>query len=391
MSGEASSRRPIRPPSKQRFEKKRGKTSIKTDSDNKMVLFDKLFFGFKAQADVMQSLQIVIKRSVILPMSTRGIGFMTRYLMQRFSCLNIPNIDFHNLCASVYRVTLCMFEIKLMSVMQNQNSLNIGHNFQNIFISTDFVRVIGSLDSGFSPLVNLISSIGILRAYGTTFLPRLPAMMYVDGLNVWDPTLVSFTNLRDFVDALSNPLTPQTMRLWFYNHSPIPCVVWNRSAGIRNTHGELADQNWPLLMNPDHIMPPGFDVIKLRDDVDLIITSLETIERKYPKYVFIGRVEYDEPGVASQLVSNDTSDARCADLPDLPNAYSTRPFEGNITSFWSSEIMSDPEFYMGMIYLFGEIPREADNRWAVRQPDSCKNLTDSDYLSNLSYLVNIIG
>lgn len=30
---------------------------------------------------------------------------------------------------------------------------------------------------------------------------------------------------------------------------------------------------------------------------------------------------------------------------------------GNITSFWSSESMSDPEFYIGMLHLVGEIPR----------------------------------
>lgn len=385
MSGEAPDRRSNRPRDKQHFENKRDQMSIKTDSKNKKVLFDQLYFGLKIQEDVMQSMQVV-PCSIILPMSTRGIGFMTRYLMQKFSLLNIPNINFHNLCASVYRVTLCMFEIKLMQVMQNQVSLNIGHNFENIAVSIDVIQAIGSLSSGFSPLINLISSIGILRAYGTTFLPRLSSMIYVDGSNTWDPTLVSFTNLRDFVNALSNPLTPQAVRLWFYNHNPIPCAVWNRPVDRRDAHGEPVDQNWPLLMNPDHIMPPGFDLIKFHNDIHLIMTSLNIIARKYPKYVFIGRVDYDGPGVASQLVSNDTSDARCADI-NFPNAYSKRFLEGNITSFWSNEIMTKPEFYIGMFNLFGELPRVADNRWTIRQPDSCKNLADYDYSSILASII----
>lgn len=104
-----------RPRDKQRFERKREQMSMKTDSENKKILFDKLFFGFKTQSEAMHSMQIVkIPRSVILPISTRGLGFMNRYLMQRLSRLNIQNLDLHTLSASLYRISLCMLEIKVM-------------------------------------------------------------------------------------------------------------------------------------------------------------------------------------------------------------------------------------------------------------------------------------
>lgn len=83
--------------------------------------------------------------------------------------------------------------------MQNHVSRNLGTGFANTFISVDIIRAIGSLGSGFSPLLNLISSVGILKAYGTTILPRIPSIIYRDGMPIWDPTLVTFSDLRDYV------------------------------------------------------------------------------------------------------------------------------------------------------------------------------------------------
>lgn len=375
---------------KQLSEKKRERMSLDADdADNTKILYDKLFFGFKTRVDVMQSMQIVrVPRSIIIPVSSRGIGFMTRRLLHRFSRSNIKNLDFHNLCASLYRVTLCMYEIKLVQAMQNQVSTNLGQNFENLLIPIDVIRAIETLGSGFVPLINLISSIGLLKAYGTLYMPRLACPMSARGFNIWDPTLVSFTNLRDYVMALSDPVTPQAERRWFYDHSPLPCAVWNQPAGHKDVASEAADNNWPLLLNPDHIMPGNYSLAGVREDVDTIMTSLELIGRKYPKYIFTGRIDYDGPGLASQLVSNYVSDVRCSDIIDLPNAYSLRSLEGNINMFWSNEIMSESEFYMGMIHLFGELPRFPDDRWAIRQPTTAKDSIDNDYLSSLTNVVS---
>lgn len=89
MQNETSSRT-TRALDVRRFDKKREQMSSKTDTDNKKILFDRLFFGFKTQTDAMHSMQIVkTPRSIILPIFTRGIGFLNRFLVQRLSRLNI--------------------------------------------------------------------------------------------------------------------------------------------------------------------------------------------------------------------------------------------------------------------------------------------------------------
>lgn len=164
-----------------------------------------------------------------------------------------------------------------------------------------------------SPPESLIS-IGSLQAYDTTFLPSLP-----NHFETFYPTLVSYSNLGYFVQALSNPQTPQDIRQRFYDHNPIPCTIWNSrqlqdEQIIDNNNNN--DNSFPVPKNPDHIMPQNFGVHDLRNDVQLIMESMELIERKYPKYICEGRVINDKVGLASMLVSNDMGDARCSDLVD---------------------------------------------------------------------------
>lgn len=302
----SSSKPSSQPRDRQRFERKQETMSKKTDSDNKKILFDKLFFGFKTQSDAMHSMQIVkIPRSVIVPISTRGVGFMNRFLMQRLSRLNIQNVDYHELSAALYRISLCMLDIKLMQVMQNQVSRNLGADFSDSFVFVDFVRAVGSLGSGSAPLLNLISSVEILKPYGTTIIPRLPNLMYRDHFPSWDPTIVSFGNLREYVKAISAVATPQVIRQRFYEHSPLPCAVWSvlPRHGVRGADGEVQiPPDWPLLLNPDHNMPAIYTQTEIQFDVNTIMTALELVGRKYLKYVHTGRVEYDGPGLFSQLV-----------------------------------------------------------------------------------------
>lgn len=351
----STSRKPIScPRNKQRFEKKREQMSVKTDQDNRKILSDKLFFGCNIQPEAMYRTQLnKISRGIILPISTRGLGFINRYLMQRFSRLNVKNLNFHDLSASLYRVSLCMLEIKIMQTMQNQMSLSNHVNFEQTFIPYDIIQAIGTLGVGFQPILNLISCVGILRAYDTTFLPRfLLAPMFDDGFPVCDPTLVTFSRLREYVEALSNSLTPQVTRQWFYEHNAIPCAIWNQRVVPRHdAEGQqVVDDSWPLLQNPNHIMPESYDRTAVLDDVNLIRTSLDIINRKYPKYVCNGRVNNDGLGMATQLVSNDISDIRCSDLAVIPN-YGGKPLTGNITSFWSNEVILDHELCMGMLHL----------------------------------------
>lgn len=129
-----------------RKEKFRSKKSTETDTENKKQIYSKLYFGFKNISDAMSSMQIVIKpRAVILPITTRGIGFTIRTLIAKFARLGIRGVNHHQLCSSLYRVTLIMAEIKMMQSLQSVVTRNLGRRFRNIDIPIDFVRIIGEL------------------------------------------------------------------------------------------------------------------------------------------------------------------------------------------------------------------------------------------------------
>jgi len=66
--------------SAKRVEDHRASTSQKNDANAKQALYDKLYYGFRQQHEAMKSMQIVTTpRSIILPISTRSVGFMIRF------------------------------------------------------------------------------------------------------------------------------------------------------------------------------------------------------------------------------------------------------------------------------------------------------------------------
>ncbi|KAK9720453.1 hypothetical protein QE152_g22041 [Popillia japonica] len=70
------------------------------------------------------------------------------------------------------------------------------------------------------------------------------------------PEYVTFTNLRRYVEYLSDPNTQIAIREKFYNHNPIPRVEWDV-----NTHTILnADAIMPVNYGPEHVSRDVFAV-----------------------------------------------------------------------------------------------------------------------------------
>lgn len=67
------------------------------------------------------------------------------------------------------------------------------------------------------------------------------------------PEYVSFTNLRRYLEYLSNPDTQFPIRENFYNHNPIPRVEW--------------DDGNMTIQNADDIMPANYGPEQLSRDV----------------------------------------------------------------------------------------------------------------------------
>lgn len=370
----------------------RAKKSTGTDEANKKALFDQLLFGFKHVNNAMLSMQIVATpRSVILPVSTRATGFIVRFLISKFARLQIRQLQYHQFCCALYRVSLLSFDIKVMQSMANQTSKNIGRGmYRDIDINIDFVRILGELGAGFSPLINLFSSIGVFKGFGTNYIPRIALPSAANQVVTWDPTLVTFSSLRLYVMALRNEATPQAVRQYFYDHSPFPNARWNQPQRVRDADGQLAIKaGFPVLQNADEIMPDNYGLNDLRADVNVIMDSIEIIGRKYEKYIHMGRLDFNSNGDASQLVSNEVGDIRCSDLGTDVNYAMTLPLQGTIELFWSAETVSDPEFYMGVLHLLGELPSRPTLRstWNPRSIDVSKSSSDVDYSGCITNLL----
>lgn len=93
--------------------------------EKKCEISNKLFFGFKNQVDMMQRIpaSLTIRSDVIMPVSTRNIGFIIRHLLRQFCRLNLQNVDYHNLCDfSIAYLYVCL--ILAAIILQK----NVGHH-----------------------------------------------------------------------------------------------------------------------------------------------------------------------------------------------------------------------------------------------------------------------
>lgn len=380
---------------KKRFENKRSKESEKTDSQNKQDLYKKLYYGFRNLSDAMQSMQInTVSRSIILPISTRSAGFIIRFMITKFSRLGIQNINYHNLGCALYRVTLFQINLKIALALHNQCSRNIGHaEFMTLNIPSEMKNAICGMGANFAPLVNLISSIGVVRAFGTVYIPRIPTL--TSTLDC-DPTLVYFHNLRHIVIALANPVTDVNVRRYFYDHCPIPNAIWNtqRLGRARDGDGQVVDPNpdaFPVLLNPDDIMPTIYDFQNMVNDITIISDAIEKIGRKYEKFISVGGVDYNTLGNFTQLVSNHVESVRCIPVTDQRNYNDDfSGISGSINEYWSSEMIGESEFYLGSLHLLGEIPIRGI-QFPVHEVRSLRNAKQEGNVDYISSIQNLLG
>lgn len=258
-----------------------------------------------------------------------------------------------------------MYEFKVMNLRNVAAFRNApGDIYEEFDLPTEIIRVLGQLGVNFTPITNLVSAIGVLHAFNTTFVPFHPRATSINQIRQIESTMITASNLRDIVVALSNAATNQATRQWFYDHSPLPNARWSEPGRRRNADGDhVIDKNFPLLENPDDIMPDGYGIENLREDVNLLMDTTEIIGRKYPKYVHVGRIDFSGSGNYSMLVSNAQENLKCGDLTwatvlgvQTPDYRNSPAIVGGSQHFWSLDRLSEPEFYTGVLHLLGELP-----------------------------------
>jgi hypothetical protein len=104
------------------------------------------------------------------------------------------------------------------------------------------------------------------------------------------------------VIALSQIATNPQVRETFYAHNPIPGAMWRVQPD--NTH---------VLTNADEIIPADYTSDMLRDNVDEYMRMHTWMQKKLPKYVRTARINYEEKGEHSILVSNNQNRTRIND------------------------------------------------------------------------------
>lgn len=362
----------------------RARTSEKTVQENREALFEKLFFGYKNISEAMKNIELQqVQRTIIVPISTRSAGFIIRNLVARFVRLSIMTVDeAYTLAGSLYRITLLQMDYKLEEAMLLQHSRNLElDSYEDTYLSSDIRRALDMMGAGFSPLVNFISSIGYVKTAAKSYLPRHPKVVQ------HTPVYQTISTLRRTVEALSSDALDVNVKTAFMEACPIPHARWDIRSPRRTAEGVEVPPGITLA-NADDIMPPNYTVVNAREDIGIIATWIEKVGRKYPKYVCTGGVDWKSQGSISQIISCNKGRLKC---PAWPTNGAISLTSGEHDRFWSAETISDPEAYMGVVYMLGEVdlPSLVESKCAAYrlQQSACSEI-NLDYVSVMQNLLN---
>lgn len=271
-----------------------------------------------------------VPRTVILPISTRGIGFVIRNLVSELNKLELEGVDVYNLTNALYRISLLQLDIKIAYAMKVQLVHNIGgEDFVETIVKKSYRCALEEMDTGFSALSDYIAAVGFWQDSNATYLCEEV---------ICDPVNVRFNQLYNIVNILADECTPEYIRKGFYNKNPIPGAIWRQSeVGI-------------LLDNKDDIMFCNYNEESLTKDIEIVKAAVEKLDKVHPDAASNSRIEWENERTCSQLVSTVVIPFRCPsyDGDNLKNII------GEYDHFWSPEKMTDSEFAIGVACLFGE-------------------------------------
>lgn len=81
------------------------KSTEHTANEHKRI-YEKLMFDYRMQEEAMQSMQVIsLPRTLVVPVSTRAVGFMSQFLFCKFARLQVK-LPLGSTVYQLYRVTL---------------------------------------------------------------------------------------------------------------------------------------------------------------------------------------------------------------------------------------------------------------------------------------------
>uniref|UniRef100_A0A034WB02 Uncharacterized protein n=1 Tax=Bactrocera dorsalis TaxID=27457 RepID=A0A034WB02_BACDO len=284
---------------------------------------------------------------ILLPISTRSVGFTIRFLISAIRCLLGRKYDFdwYRLSNALYRVTLLRLHAKINggfrhSFITRHISDEPYYLFEGQF---DAIKYIGA---DFAVIHRILSAIGYVKYGPDCFVPFLPLLKDEQRC---DPINVRFTNLREIVTTLANPETSVEIRKHFWQHNPIPGAKW--STAEANGKDEFAATT--ILSNPNDIIPAKYNVEELHEDINALQGIIGVMGRKYPREIVNEIIDYESYGSRAQFVSSIAKPSRCPSYNDNNNDNIKIP-TGELDTFWSPRWLKQNEIDLGVFCLLGE-------------------------------------
>lgn len=333
---------------KRKTESKRGRENVKTQSMVSQSLDKKIGAGMDDLTEALNKMEanrtLIAITSII---TTRGIAFTAAQIYFQVSMRRNATVTS---IYRYYRVHLAMIEARVLETRQSASA-----PYQPK-IAVDKRRI----DPAFMKVVHTVKAIPdltrrILEACGPTesaskyYVPAFAAARRDENrvLKVL-PGEVRYSNLREVVECLSDRRYSIELRRNFYARNPIPGAIW-----------ELGNNNDPVLMNPNEIIPIGFTLDDLQVDVNHLNTMMTWMQGKMEKFVSVGVFNYTRKGEVSMLMSNGEDNLRFPDRNHgeaLVEYYNRLNLEGNIQDYWACEHMTKSEELIGQLGLLGEVP-----------------------------------
>lgn len=301
---------------------------------------------------------------IAFPITTRGLGLNTAHILSSLRTKyakffrNNEISDF-----ALYRVALAQLEHKLFLCGKDYRDAPYVFAMTNAPMTSDMQTAICACRQHFHLVASAINQVGIVKQQDSEYYPYVPALqpysdkqsssaMDIDkdpstkksrGGQKWrpDPYLVTLVNLRDTVESLSSPSTPQTDRHYFRRLCPIPGAEWNDD---------------DILTNSDVIMPAMYSAVSLRTDIQLCSMFLQAISAK--ENTLIQQVSSESRGDVSMLVTvrfpnGKLTDFNTMDLFEVPN----------LDVYSRVKHLNSHDSVFALMLLMGERPPE-DETWS---------------------------
>lgn len=330
---------------KERSEAGREERSTMFDQTEKEKVKEKLGFGFKGEKEILQRLGDEPSRCAVpIAITSRGIGFgisTTYQSLTNYGDARPPSIY------TMYRVSLYALEAKLTSLtgrtipVENYDESILSPKYSQAFYAQ--ARTLSCLPK---PVVMLLDAVGITTVFTVQYLPVQAHPIYatVNGTRRLYPLAerITFSYLRETVEALADVNTPREWRRRFWAHNPIPGAI-------------VADD---LLMNADEIIPSGYSEDDLLRDTRLVAGIVPALQKFAPKFVGTS-IKWDEKGSSSILISSEMGtlrqELRWANEP-LSDYYRRCVVVGDSKERWAIEQHVGADRLLAAATLTGEVP-----------------------------------